>query len=47
VGKRRTKGTADNYPHSMTLPPAVPSLAAPATDGKLEGVSENKDICIM
>ena len=31
----------------MTHPPAVPSLATPAPDGKLEGVSENKDICIM
>jgi len=32
----------DNYPCSKTHPPAVPSLIAPATDRKLEGVSENE-----
>ena len=42
MGERGTQGTVDNYPHSKTHPPAVPSLAAPATDGKLEGVSENE-----
>jgi len=31
----------------MTHPQAVPSLATPAPDGKLEGVSENKGICIL
>ena len=47
MGERGTQGTVANYPHSKTYPPAVPSLTAPATDGKLEGVSENEDICII
>ena len=41
MGERGTQGTVDNDPCSKTHPPVVPSLTAPATDGTLEGVSEN------
>jgi len=42
VEERGTQGTVDNYPHFKTHPQLFHhlALAAPATDGKLEGVSE-------
>ena len=42
-GGEGTQGTVDNYPHFKTRPQLFHhlALAAPATDRKLEGVSEN------